>query len=161
MFRKLAALAVGGVLAASVYGAAATIGDVSGGTAATGAGPVASWGDITRSPHLLYGTGISGDNAGGHGNQDNTVEINTPSDITRVTRVNIETTLSCVDINFYVQLKNGSGGNLDGIGFCEVTSTGGLGVNETNKNDNVPGCTVDLSTPVNVADIITLVVTQT
>ena len=161
MFRKVAALAVGGILAASVYGAAATIGNVVGGTAATGQGSVASCGDITGSTYLLYGTGISGNNAGGHGDQDNTVVINTPSDISKVTRVNIETVGDCVDINFYVQLKDGGFGNLDGIGFCEVTSTGGLGFNEASSDDNIPGCTVDLSVPVNVADIITLVVTQT
>jgi hypothetical protein len=153
MFRKLAALAVGGVLAAAVYGAAATIGDVSGGTAATGAGPVASCGDITGSTYLLYGTGISGQTA--------TVVTGTPSDITKVTRVNVETVGSCVDINFFVQLQDGSNGNLDGVGFCEVTSTGGLNYDEASSGDNVPGCTVDLSTPVNVADIYKLVVTQT
>lgn len=153
MIRKLAALAVGGVLAASVYGAAATIGNVSDGTAATGSGPVASCGDITGSTYLLYGTGISG--------QTNTTVTGSPSDITRVTRVNVETVDSCIDINFFVQLQDGSNSNLDGVGFCEVTATGGLGFDEASSGDNVAGCTVDLSTPVNVADIYHLVVTQT
>jgi acetyl-CoA carboxylase carboxyltransferase component len=153
MLRKIAALAVGGVLAAAVYAAAATIGNVSDGTAATGSGSVASCGDITGSTYLLYGTGITG--------QTSTVLINTPSDITKVTRVNIETVTDCININFYVQLKDGGGSNLDGVGFCEVTASGGLGFNELSSGDNVPGCTVDLNVPVNVAAITTLVVTQT
>ena len=154
MFRKVAALVVGGLLAASVYGAAATISDVSTGVAATGQGDVVACGNITGSTYLLYGTGISGQTA--------TVEIDTPSDITRVTRVNIETDPSCVQNNLYVQLKTGpSGSLLDCIGFCQVTASGGLGYNETDATDNVAGCTVDLSTPVNVSDIFTLVVTET
>jgi hypothetical protein len=161
MLRKIAALAVAGVLAASVYAAAAVIGNVSGGTAATGAGDVDSCGDITGSTYILHGAGFTGDNAGGHGNQDNSVMINTPSDITKASMVNIETVADCVNINLYVQLQNGTGGNLDGVGFCEVTSTGGFGFNELSPGDNVPGCTVVLTHSVAVADIEKLVVTQT
>jgi len=161
MLRKIAALAIGGVLAASVYAAAAVIGNVSDGTAATGAGDVNSCGDITGSTHILHGAGFTGDNAGGHGNQDNSVMVNTPSDITKVSMVNIETDDGCIDINHYVQLQNGTGGNLDGVGFCEVTATGGFGFNELSHTDNTAGCTVVLTHSVAVADIEKLVVTQT
>jgi acetyl-CoA carboxylase carboxyltransferase component len=161
MLRKIAAVAVAGVLAASVYAAAAVIGNVSTGTAATGSGDVDSCGNITGSTYILHGAGFTGNNAGGHGNQDNSVMINTPSDITKASMVNIETVADCVNINLHVQLQNGSGGNLDGVGFCEVTSTGGFGYNETNAGDNVPGCTVVLTHSVAVADIEKLVVTQT
>lgn len=152
MIRKLTALMVGGVLAAAVYAAASTL-IVSDGTAATGQGDVNSCGDVTGSTYLLHGTGISG--------QTSTVVTGTPSDITKVTRVNIETVGGCVDINFFVQLKDGGGSNLDGVGFCEATLTGGLGFDEASSTDNTPGCTVDLSTEVNVSAIEFLVVTQT
>lgn len=153
MLRKIAALAAAGVLAAGVYAAAATIGNVAGGTAATGSGSVTSCGNITGSTYLLSGTGISG--------QTSTTLVNTPSDITKVTRVNVETVADCVDINLYVQLKGAANANLDGVGFCEVTATGGMNFNELSAGDNVPGCTVTLATPVNVADILSLVVTET
>jgi hypothetical protein len=153
MLRKIGAIAIGGVLAASVYAAAATIGNVESGTAATGQGAVASCGNIIGSTYLLSGTNVSGQTA--------TVLVNTPTDITRVTRVNVETANGCVDINLYVQLKDSGGSNLDGVGFCEVTATGGLGFNELNASDNVAGCTATLGTPVNVSQITALVVTQT
>lgn len=152
MIRKLTALIVGGILAAAVYGAASTL-IVSSGTAATGQGDVDKCGDVTGSTYLLHGTGISG--------QTNTVVTGTPSDITKVTRVNIETDASCEDINLFVQLKDGGGSNLDGVGFCEVTLTGGLGFDEAGSGDNVPGCTVDLSSEVDVSAIEALVVTET
>ena len=116
-------------------------------------GAVASCGNIIGSTYLLSGTNVSGQTA--------TVLVNTPTDITRVTRVNVETANGCVDINLYVQLKDSGGSNLDGVGFCEVTATGGLGFNELNASDNVAGCTATLGTPVNVSQITALVVTQT
>ena len=152
MLRKLAALAVGGILAAAVYGAAASL-NVADGTAATGSNSVNSCGDVTGSTYLLHGTGISC--------QTDTVVTGSPSDIAKVTRVNIETQESCIDINFFVQLQDSGGGNLDGVGFCEATASGGLGFDEASDTDNTPGCTVDLDTEVDVLDIAFLVVTQT
>lgn len=152
MTRLLAALAVGGVLAAAVYAGAATL-NVSDGTAATGQNVVASCGDVTGSTYLLWGTGISG--------QEDTVVTGFPSDITKVTRVNIETEEGCIDINFFVQLKDTGGSYLDGVGFCEATASGGLGFNEADAGDNTPGCTVTLGSAVDVAAIAFLVVTQT
>ncbi|OGN85316.1 MAG: hypothetical protein A2X23_10500 [Chloroflexi bacterium GWC2_73_18] len=152
MIRKLAALMVGGILAAAVYGAASTL-IVSSGTAATGQGAVDNCGDVTGSTYLLYGTGISG--------QTFTEVTGAPSDITKVTWVNIETGSECYNINLFVQLKDGSENPLDGVGFCEVTATGGLGWNEAWNGDNTYGCTVALSTPVNVSAIEFLVVTET
>ena len=152
MIRKLAALMVGGILAAAVYGAASTL-IVSSGTAATGQGDVDKCGDVTGSTYLLYGTGISGQTA--------TVVTGTSSDVTKVTWVNIETSSDCQNINVFVQLKDWGGSYLDGTGFCEVTLSGGLNYDEDDSTDNVPGCTVLLSTPVPVADIEFLVVTMT
>jgi hypothetical protein len=131
-------------------------------TAATGQGDVGKCGDVTGSTFILVGQVISASSG------PDTV-TGTPTDIEHVIAVNIETVADCDQINAFIAVKNLAGAVL-ATGSCEINAAGGpnggtdndgLGFNEADIADNVPGCTAVLSGTPNVADIFLLAVTMT
>ena len=162
MKRIILALGVGVALFAVVaYAATLSVGFA---TAATGQGDVGSCGDVTGSTFILVGQSIAAS-----GQPD--IVTGDPTDITHAYAVNIETVAGCDQINAFVAVKNGAGVVM-ATGSCEInalagpnggTANDGLGFNEADGSDNVPGCTAVFgggATP-NVGDIFFLQVTMT
>ena len=165
MKRILLGLGVGLAMFA-VVAFAATL-NVSGGTAATGQGPVDFCGDITGSTYILKGWGVASGPSGDDYMYD---DPGIPNDITKAIAVNIETSADCNMINAFVAVKT-DGGTVLGSGSCTISGNGtalsgtpddGLGWDEGYEStDNVPGCTALLDSEVNVSAIEFLVVTET
>jgi len=134
---------------------------VGSGTAASGNGDVAKCGDVTGSTFILKGQDVNPKTGVFPVDPGDAAQSGTPSDITKVIQVNLETDGACVGINLTVQLQGPDGTNLvGGTGSCEVFAGGGLGFNEVSTGDNTDGCTVVLASEQSVSVITELLVTE-
>jgi hypothetical protein len=129
------AIVIGLIAFGTVYAAAAAL-RVEGATAATGRGGVESCGDVTGSTFVLEGQELVTSGADTAGPFIDGVA----ADITEFQAVNIETVADCEQLNAFVQVKDAQG-KVIATGACAIDADGGMGFDEANGVDNVPGCT--------------------